>query len=166
MSTNAPREWTADDLRALFPALVGDPVKPVRCTAAGAGTGAYANRDEGERRGCARVEISVEPAEALCIRFEHTWPAEREPSRAEQLDRRILAGLCEALAGGRASARFGSVVTRSVVDYGANSTLVAFGIAASMAIQDAIRRGGWDSVDPADETMALSGRRPDQLPAR
>jgi hypothetical protein len=166
MSTSSPREWTADDLRALFPTLGGDHPKPVQCRAAGGGTGAYANRDEGARRGCARVEISVEPAETLAVRFEHTWPAERERSRAEQLDARILAGICEALASGRASARFGRIVTRSVVDYGANSTPVAFGIAASMAVEDAIRRGGWDAVDPADETMALSGRRPDQPPAR
>jgi hypothetical protein len=165
MSTTSPREWTADDLRRRFPTLGSDAVKPVQCRAPGGGTGAYANRDDGERRGCARVEIDVEPAEALAIRFEHTWPAERERSRAEELDDRILAGLCEALARGRASARFGRIVTRSVVDYGAHSTPVAFGIAAAMAVDDAIRRGGWDPGNPADETVALSGRRPQPPPA-
>jgi hypothetical protein len=117
------------------------------------------NRSEGERRGCARLEIDVEPAETLAIRFEHAWPPERDGSVAQALDDRILVGLCEALTRGRASARFGRIVTRSVVDYGVNATPVAFAIAASMAVQDAIRRGGWDPGDPTDETVALSGRR-------
>jgi hypothetical protein len=166
MSTAQPREWTADDLRTRFPTLGSGDVKPVQCSAPGAGTGGYANRDGGERRGCARVEIEVEPAEMLAIRFEHSWPPERDRSRAEELDARILEGICQALSRSRASARFGRIVTRSVVDYGAHSTPVAFSMAASMAVEDAIRRGGWDAVDPADETMALSGRRPDQPPAR
>lgn len=158
MSTT--REWTADVLRARFPMLGGEAPNPVLCSGPGGGAGAYANRGDDDRRGCARVEIEVEPADALSIRFEHAWPAERESTRAAELDDRILVGLCQALARGRASARFGRIVTRSVVDYGANSTPVAFEVAAGMAVQDAIRRGGWDTGNPADETMALSTRRP------
>lgn len=157
---SAAREWTLDELRARFPALGGETPRPVRCTAAGSGVGAYVNRGDGERQGCARLEVDVAPAEALSIRFEHDWPPERDHGRARELDDRILTGLCEALERGRASTAFGRVITRSVVDYGAHSTPVAFAIAASMAVQDAIRRGGWDPGDPADETVALSARRP------
>jgi hypothetical protein len=160
MSTASPREWTLDELRARFPTLCGDTARPVQCTASGAGEGSYVNRTEGERQGCARLQVEVQPAAALSIRFEHTWPAERQRVGAQELDERILAGLCEALARGRASTAFGRIVTRSIVDYGANSTPVAFQSAASLAVQDAIRRGGWDPGDPADETVALSGRRP------
>lgn len=154
------REWSLDELRARFPTLGGDTDRPVECSAPGRGEGAYFNRGDGERQGCARLELVVEPAEKLSIRFEHGWTAERERVGAQELDDRILTGLCEALARGRASARFGRVVTRSIMDYGANSTPVAFQVAAAMAVQDAIRRGGWDPGDPADETVALSGRRP------
>lgn len=156
---SAAREWTLDELRARFPALAADTPRPVRCTSVGRGEGAYFNRGEGERRGCARVEIDVEPAPTLTLRFEHAWPAERQRAGAGELDDRILAGLCEALARGRASAGFGRIVTRSVVDYGTNTTPVAFQVAAAMAVQDAIRRGGWDPGDPTDETVSISGRR-------
>jgi hypothetical protein len=156
---SAPRDWSGDELRALFPVLATPHARPVRCTARGGGDGAYLNHGTSERRGSARIAIHVEPAETLSIRFEHAWPTERDQVLREELDARILQGLCDALARGRASERFGRIVTRSVVDYGVEATPVAFSIAAAMAVQDAIRRGGWDPGDPTDETIALFGRR-------
>jgi hypothetical protein len=156
---SAPRQWTGDELRARFAALARDAERPVRCTAPGGGSGICLNLRDGERRGSARIDIQVEPAETLTIRLEHAWPSEREPAHGQEFDERILQGLCEALARGRADARFGRIVARSVVDYGTESTPVAFQVAAAMAVQDAIRRGGWDPGDPTDETVAIFGRR-------
>ena len=155
---SGPREWATHDLLALFPALEAGAPDAVHCSAAGDGEGMYLSQREGERRGCARIRIHVEPAEALEIRFEHSWPPEREAVHAEELDDRILRGLCEALAHGRASLRFGRIVTLSVTDYGVESTPIAFAVAASMAVQDAIRRGGWDPGPPADDAMGTFGR--------
>jgi hypothetical protein len=151
---SAPREWTDDQLRALFPALAVEAQDPVRCPAAGAGQGAFIS----DRRGCARIDITVEPAGALAVSFEHEWPSEREPAWRVELDARILAGSCDALAHGRAGVDFGRIVTRSVVDYGVESTPPAFAIAASMALLDAIRRGGWDPEPPTHDRMATFGR--------
>jgi len=158
VSTPPARDWTDEQLRVLFPALAVETPNPVRCSAAGGGQGAYLNYGTNARRGCARIEIAVEPAERLTVRFEHEWPSEREPAKCEEFDARILAGLCDALARGGAAADFGRIVTRSVVDYGVESTPVAFAIAAAMAIQDSIRRGGWDPEPPTKDTIATFGR--------
>jgi hypothetical protein len=155
---SVPREWTDDQLRALFPALGVEPPAPVSCTDAVAGQGTYLNHGDNQSRGCARIDIEIEPADALSVRFEHEWPADCDAAQTGPLDAATLEGIVDAIVHGRPALRFGRVVTRSIVHYEGLVTPIAFSIAAAMAMQDAARRAGWDPEPPTDDRIATFGR--------
>jgi hypothetical protein len=154
----SPREWSQERLFEHFPALADHPAAPVRCTAACGGEGTYLNYSAGERRGCARLKLEIEPADTLCARFEHEWPSDWDAAQAETLDAAILKGVVDAIVHERPPLRFGRVVTRSIVHYEGSVTPVAFSIAAAMAMQDAAKRAGWDPDPPGHDDMRTFGR--------
>jgi hypothetical protein len=131
-----------DRLTALFPALEWDSPTVVRCTEETRGDGRYTNV-EGSSSRFGHVSIVCSPAFVLTVRHEHHWPAHIAREERAALDEGLLAGIMAGLTSGEYPAWLCAVTTVSVGYMPEQTTRQAVQAAASLAVQEALRRASW-----------------------
>jgi hypothetical protein len=129
-------------LTSLFPALEWDSPTVVRCTEHTRGDGRYIDADGGSPR-YGQVSIVCSPAFVLSVRFEHRWPDDVSREEWAALDEAVLAGIMEGLTAEEYPAWLCAIRTVDVGYEPGQTTNQAVKVAATVAIQDALRRPGW-----------------------
>jgi len=146
------RHWTLDDLAAKYQDL-SDGRPTLACVERVAGRGKLLKRSsDGLRSQFADVALHAEPAAFFEVQFDHSWPPELSSSEATELDQALLRGIIESLL--RPPARLDQcmIVTDMVAYRSGETTPPAVSIAASLALVDVLKKGGWygdDSPPPA-----------------
>jgi hypothetical protein len=146
------RLWTLDDLARNYPDLA-DGRATLACVERVAGRGRHLKRSpDGLRSQFADVALHTEPAASFEVRFDHSWPPDVSSNEATDLDQALLRGIVESLL--RPPARLDQcMIVTDMVSYASSETNpLAVSIAASLALVDVLKKGGWygdDSPPPA-----------------
>lgn len=129
-----------DRLTSLFPSLEWDSPTVVRCTQETLGEGRYIKASP---PGYGQVAVMCSPAFALSVRLEHGWPDGVPPEERTALDEALLAGIMKGLTSEEYPALLCAINTVNAGYVPEQTTSQAVRIAATMAIQDALRRPSW-----------------------
>jgi hypothetical protein len=144
--------WTFDDLAGRYPDLL-DGRATLACVERLVGRGKYLKRSsDGLRSLFADVALHTEPAASFEVRFDHSWPVDVPTNEAIDLDQALLRGIVESLLRPPARLDQCTLVTDIVGFRSGETTPMAITIAASLALVDILKKGGWygdDSPPPA-----------------
>jgi len=146
------QDLTSGDLIRLFPDLARAKHSGARCQSDAAGQGRYVRKADCVPQ-FADVSIQARPAEALCVKLRHQWPATIPSNMAARLDAALLRGLMEAVLQHEPPAMGCELVTTAVVHH-PDTTEMAVRIAASMAFQDMARKTQWTPAPPSNPKVA------------
>ncbi len=148
------RNWSLADLTVQFPEIT-DRHPAFRCSQPVGGRGRWLKQSvDGRRRQFGDVALHAEPGESLEVRLHHSWPTEVDAEEAEALDTGLLRGLIHALLRPPYHVDGCLIVTDSVGYEREGTTPVSVTFAASLAMVDLLRKGGWDCDDTPSPAVA------------
>jgi hypothetical protein len=133
--------------------------RPVfRCTHEVAGRGKWIKRDADARKGqYGDVQLHVQPGASFEVRFGHSWPPEVTSDEAAALDEGLLIGIVQAFLQPSHHLDGCLVVTDSVGYEQRDTTPMSVTLAASQAVADLLKKGGWYGGD--DTSTPVVARR-------
>jgi hypothetical protein len=125
----------------------------MRCKSTVTGEGQYV-KDVGGVVQVAVITLQMRPDESFSVSLGHEWPAEVSGERLEELDRAVLRGIVESLAGRCPLSALGCGVTTISAIYREGTGPMPFQVASTLAMQSALQKADWSSPEPPTSPKA------------
>jgi hypothetical protein len=147
------REWRLDELFFMFPDVSRGTDRVLRCLWRTSGEGRCVKDQAGARR-WASVPVTAKPDDRFVLRFTNTWPDSISPTDKPTFESALLRGIWEGTVSCDDPPWKCQLECSSVecVPSEQGQTLVR--AAASLAVQDLVRGGGWEAVGSPGDHVA------------
>jgi hypothetical protein len=147
------REWQLDQLFSMFPDVTRGTDRMLQCLWRTSGEGRCIKDQAGARRS-ACVSLTAKPGDRFVVRLANTWPDSISASDKQSLESELLRGILEGTIRCE-DPPWKCQLECSAVEWlpaGQRPTLVRE--AASLAVEDLVRGGGWEAVGAPGDHVA------------
>jgi hypothetical protein len=146
-------EWQLEELFARFPEVSRGTDRVLRCLWRISGEGRYVEEKAGVRLS-ATVSLTARPGQRFVLRLSNSWPKALCDSDRQVIESELLRGILEGTVACE-DPPWRCQIECSSVDWspaGQGGTLVR--AAASLAVQDLVKGGGWEAVGSPGDHVA------------
>ena len=147
------REWQLDQLFAMFPEVFRGTDRVLRCLWRTSGEGRCIKEGAGARR-YASVSLTARPADRFVVRFTNTWPDSISAADRQAFESQLLRGILEGTVTCEDPPWECQLECGSVEWFPADQEPTLVREAASLAVQDLVRGGGWEAVGSPGDHVA------------
>jgi hypothetical protein len=147
------REWSLDDLFAVFPEVSRGTDRVLRCLWRTSGEGRYIKEHLGSRR-WASVAVAARPSDRFCLRLTNTWPASLTTAETQVVETELLRGLLEGTVRCEDPPWRCHLECASVDWSPIDSARSLIRPAASQAVESLVAGGAWEAIGSPGDHVA------------
>ena len=147
------REWRLDELLSMFPDVSRGTDRVLRCLWRTSGEGRCVKDHAGARR-WANVVLSAKPGDWFVLRLTNTWPDSLSSPDKQAFESALLRGILEGTVNCDDPPWKCHLECSSVECVPAEQGQPLVRAAASLAVEDLVRGGGWEAVGSPGDHVA------------